>query len=193
VPHWVERSEMHDERISGKRAKKYPILAMSNHPRWRIHAQCDDISWTREIPTCKVKGMDGYMYEPAWINTSTAKEKGIKSGDIVKIFNERGTVLCGAYVTERLMPGVVYVDHGSRCDWIIPGRLDRGGAINLISPDGIISKNCGGQATSGYLVDVERVSMAQMDRWKQQYPDAFEREYDPASGLRFNAWVEVGT
>jgi hypothetical protein len=29
-----------------------------------------------------------------------------------------------------------------------------------------------------------------MEAWRRQYPEAFEREYDPASGLRFNAWVE---
>jgi hypothetical protein len=34
--------------------------------------------------------------------------------------------------------------------------------------------------------------MAQMEERKKQYPEAFEREYDPASGLRFNAWVETG-
>ena len=28
--------------------------------------------------------------------------------------NERGTVLGGAYVTERIMPGVVYIDHGAK-------------------------------------------------------------------------------
>ena len=84
------------------------------------------------------------------------------------------------------------MDHGARVDWIIPGKLDRGGAINLISPDRTISKNCAGMATSGYLVEVEKVSMAQMEEWKKQYPEAFEREYDPASGLRFNAWVEGG-
>jgi len=31
-----------------------------------------------------------------------------------------------------------------------------------------------------------------MEEWKKQYPAAFAREYDPASGLRFNAWVEGG-
>ena len=56
-------------------------------------------------------------------------------------------------------------------------------------PIGISSKNAAGMATSGYLVEVERVSMAQMEEWRKQYPEAFEREYDPASGLRFNAWV----
>ena len=192
IPKWIERGETHDERLSGKRAKKYPLLMMSNHGRWRHHAQGDDISWTREAPTCKVKGADGYMYEPLWINPKTAAERGIKHGDIVKAYNERGAVLGGAYVTERLMPGVVYMDHGARCDWIIPTKLDRGGAINLITPDGVISKNCPGQATSGFLVEVEKVTMAQMEKWKQGYPEAFAREYDPGAGLRFNAWVEGG-
>jgi len=192
VPHWIEKSETHDERLSSERVKKYPLLLMSNHPRWRLHAQCDDISWTREPPTSKVKGIDGYMYEPLWLNPKDAEKRGIQSGDIVKIYNQRGTVLGGAYVTERLMSGVAYIDHGARVDWIIPGELDRGGAINLIAPGNVISKNCAGQATTGYLVEVEKLSMAQMEEWKKQYPEAFEREYDPASGLRFNAWVEGG-
>ena len=166
---------------------------MSNHPRWRVHAQHDDITWTREIPTCKVVGWDGYKYEPLWLHPSTAGERGIKDGDIVRAYNERGSVLCGAKVWERMMPGVSYVDHGARVDWIIAGKLDRGGAINLISPQGTVSKNCPGMASSGYLVEVEKVSMAQMEEWKKQYPEAFAREYDPASGLRFNAWVEGGT
>lgn len=190
VPHWVEKSETHDERLSSVRAKQYPLLLMSNHGRWRVHAQCDDISWTREAPTCKVKGSDGYMYEPLWIHPSAAKSRGIENGDIVKVFNEKGIVLGGAYVTERLMPGVAYIDHGARVDYIIPGKVDRGGAINLISPSGIISKNCCGQATSSYLVEVEKVSMSQMEEWRKLNPEAFNREYDPASGLRFNAWVE---
>jgi len=37
---------------------------------------------------------------------------------------------------------------------------------------------------------VEKVSMDQMEEWKKQYPEAFEREYDPASGQRFDAWIE---
>jgi trimethylamine-N-oxide reductase (cytochrome c) len=54
VPHWVEKSDFHDERISSIRAKKYPLLVVSNHPRWRVHAQMDDINWFHEIPTGKV-------------------------------------------------------------------------------------------------------------------------------------------
>ena len=193
IPKWIEKSEMHDERLSSKRAKKYPLLVISNHGRWRVHAQCDDISWTRETPTCKVKGPDGYMYEPVWIHPLDAERRGIKNGDTVKVFNERGIILGGALVWERIIPGAVSIDHGARVDSIIPGKLDRGGAIDLITPEGTVSKNCVGEATSGFLVEVEKVIMTEMEQWRWQYPEAFEREYDPASGLRFNGWVEGGT
>ena len=46
--------------FGSERAKKYPLLVVSNHPRWRVHAQLDDITWFHEIPTCKVRGPDGY-------------------------------------------------------------------------------------------------------------------------------------
>jgi trimethylamine-N-oxide reductase (cytochrome c) len=191
IPKWIEKGPTHDERLSSLRARKYSLLLMSNHGRWRVHSQNDDITWMREIPTCKVRGYDGYMYEPCWLNPKTAAERGINHGDIVKVFNERGDVLAGAYVTERIMPGVAYVDHGARLD-LITDKIDRGGAINLIAPEEGVSKYCWGQATSGYLVEVEKVTAAQMEKWKQQYPEAFTREYDQASGLRFNAWVEGG-
>jgi len=191
IPRWIEKSETHDERLSSARARLFPLLMMSNHGRWRVHSQCDDISWSREVLTCKVKGWDAYMYEPVWIHPSDAEKRHIITGDIVKVFNERGIVLGGAIVWERIRPGVISMDHGARCDWIIPEKLDRGGAINLISPGSIVSKNCGGQATSGYLVEVEKVTMSQMEEWKQQYPESFQKEYDSASGLCFNSWIET--
>jgi molybdopterin guanine dinucleotide-containing S/N-oxide reductase-like protein len=192
IPKWIEKGKSHDERLSSQRAKKYPLLIVSNHSRWRVHAQCDDISWTREAPTCKVKGWDGYMYEAVWIHPSDAEKRGIKNGDIVKVYNERGAVLGGAIVGERIMPGATYMDHGARVDSIIPGKLDRGGAINTIAPQGLTSKHCAGQATSGFLVEVAKVTMEEMEGWRRKYPEAFAKEYDPASGLRFNAWIEGG-
>jgi trimethylamine-N-oxide reductase (cytochrome c) len=162
VPHWVERGEYHDERLSSERTTKYPLLCMSNHPRHRVHAQLDDVSWFHEIPTCKVRGADGYLYEPVWISPIDAEKRGIKDGELVKIFNERGAVLAGAFVTERIMPGVAYIDHGARYDPIVPGELDRGGAINTITPHNITSKNAAGMATSGFLVEVERVNLDEL-------------------------------
>jgi trimethylamine-N-oxide reductase (cytochrome c) len=187
VPHWIEKGESHDERLSSERAAKYPLLMMSNHGRWRVHAQCDDISWTREAPTCKVKGSDGYNYEPLWLNPADASARGIESGDVVRVYNERGAVLGGAYVTERMMPGVVYMDHGARYDPVVPGELDRGGAINTITPHNTTSKNATGMVVSSFLVEVER---ADLEELRKKYPEAFKRPYHADAGLRFNAWVK---
>ena len=189
VPHWIEKSESHDERLSSERAKKYPLLCMSNHGRWRMHAQCDDIVWNREVETMKIRAKDGYQYEPMWINPAEAEKRGIKHHDIVKIYNERGIVLCAAYVTERLMPQVVYVDHGARLDPIIPGWLDRGGCINCITPTSMTSKNATGMAVSGFLVQVEKVTDEEMEQWKRDYPEAFARKIDYAAGVCLEGWM----
>ncbi|GAH90102.1 unnamed protein product, partial [marine sediment metagenome] len=153
VPRWIPYGESHQESLLHPKARKYPLLIVSNHPRWRVHSQHDDMTWLREIPTCKVKGPDGYYYEPIWINPLDAVKRGIESGDVVKVYNDRGAVLGGVYVTQRIMPGVIYMDHGARYDPIVPGELDRGGAINTISPRKTTSKNATGMATSGYLVE----------------------------------------
>ena len=180
VPKWVERGPSHDERLSGDRAKTFPFLCLSNHPRWRVHSQHDDMQWLREIETCKIIGPDGYAYQTAWIHPSDADAHGIKHHDIFKIFNERGGVLAGAYVSERIMPGVIYIDHGARYDPIVPGELDRGGAINTITPRNTTSKNATGMVSGGFLVDVEPVDL---DQLRQQHPEAFARPYHPGSGL----------
>ena len=189
VPKWIEKSESHDERLSSERAKQYPLLCMSNHGRWRMHAQCDDIVWNREVETMKIRAEDGYQYEPVWMHTSEAEKRGIRHGDIVKVFNERGTVLCGAYVTERLTPHTCYVDHGSRLDPIIPGVLDRGGCINSITPTSMTSKRATGMAVSGFLVDVKKVTGEEMEQWKRDYPEAFARRIDPAAGVCLDGWL----
>ena len=103
------------------------------------------------------------------------------------MYNERGTVLGGAYVTERIIPGAAYQDHGARVDPIVPGRIDRGGSNNLIAPTATTSKNCAGMATSGFLVEVEKADLAAL---RAKYPEAFARKYEPATGLLFNAWVK---
>ena len=178
----------HDETLWGERCKDYPLLMVANPARWRVHVQGDDIKWFREIETCKVKGKDGYLYEPGWINPVDAAARGIADGDIVKVFNDRGTILTAARISERVIPGAYMVAKGSRVDPIAP-HLDRGGAANLISPETQVSKNCRGFAVSGYLVEAAKVTDAEMEQWKTDYPDAFARDYDPAIGINYASWV----
>jgi len=191
VPKWVAESPEHKDRLSSERAEQYPFLIVSNHPRWRVHAQHDDITWLREIENCKVVGPDGYRYEPVWINPKDAIKLGVVDGDIVQVFNERGSVLGGVLVTERIIPGVVYQDHGARIDSITTGigSLDRGGANNLIAPTAVTSKNAPGEVTSGYLVGVEKVDVFAL---AAEYPKEFNRLYDPESGLIAAARIVEG-
>jgi molybdopterin guanine dinucleotide-containing S/N-oxide reductase-like protein len=189
VPHWIPQGETHQESRDHYRANIYPLLMTTPHPRWRVHANMDELDWIREIPSCKIRGMDGYQYEPVWIHPIDAAKRGIKQNDIVKVFNERGMVLAGAYVNERIMPGNVLMDHGSRYDPLELGKFDRGGAINTITPFNIVSKNAAGMVVNGFLVDVQPVDL---DELKKKYPEAFSQPYDQAAGLKFERVLTKG-
>ncbi len=181
-----------DVEYGAEKCKTYPFLMQSQHPRWRTHVQCDDIPWLREIPTCKVKGYDGYMYEPLWIHPADAESKGIKNGDIVKIWNDHGIELGGAYITERVRPGALFMDHGARIDYITD-KINRGGTLNELIPSNKKHKYLPHlQIATGFLVDIEKLDPAEMQEWRDQYPEAFGRAYDPSCGLKFDAWVEGG-
>lgn len=194
VAHWIESGDGHDDRKGSERAKQFPFLVVSNHPRWRVHAEFNDATWLREIETCKVLGPDGYAYEPLWLNPLDAAALGLKNGDVAKVFNERGAVLGGVRVTERIMQGVVYMDHGANADEIVPGTggLDRGGCINLICPTATSSSNATGEVTSGYLVGVEGVDVFEL---AEKYPDAFTRDgnYTWENGMSVNDFIAETT
>jgi trimethylamine-N-oxide reductase (cytochrome c) len=202
-PNWEvnDTGWMHDESLDvengAERCKEYPFPLVTNHPHWRVHVQCDDIPWFREIELCKVKGPDGYMYEPVWINPLDAAAKGIKHGDIVKMYNERGVTLGGAYVSQRIIPGAVYQDHGAKEDilssWPDP-FINRGGTNNPISPVPGVSRNCWGMASQSFLVNVEKVSGDEYEQWRRDYPEKFEsaENWDPYRGYAFSDWVVEG-
>jgi len=185
VPGWIEKGVSHDERLGGERSGLYPFLVISNHPRWRVHSQHDDMQWLREIETCKITGPDGYAYQTAWINPGDAERLDIRHGEVMEVYNERGSVLTGAYVTERIMPGVISIDHGARYDPIVPGVLDRGGAINTITPRNTTSKNATGMVSGGFLAGVKR---ADTEALRREHPEVFAAPYDRASGL---AWERI--
>jgi anaerobic selenocysteine-containing dehydrogenase len=189
VPKWIPAGETHQETLGTDRARKYPLLMVSNHPRWSVHAQHEDITWLREIETCKVTGPDGYQYQPLWINPRDAAPRGIRNGDVVTVYNERGAVLAGAYLTERIVPGAVSMDHGAKYDPIVPDALDRGGNINAIVPGHTTSKKAVGMVVSGFLAQVEK---ADLESLRTIYPDAFSRPFHAGAGPDLEAWLQTG-
>jgi trimethylamine-N-oxide reductase (cytochrome c) len=140
--------------------KKYPLQLITPHPRYSFHTQHDaNSSWLGEIPGHRVL-KDGYYWHPVRINTADAFARKIKSGDIVKLYNDRGAVLCIAEVTERMRTGVAHSYYGSgKYDPLEPGKpgsIDRGGCVSLLTPSRMMSKNVPGMAPNSCLVEIEQ-------------------------------------
>lgn len=84
-------------------AQKYPLTIISQHPSFRTHSQFYNLPWVQEIEgPAKV-----------FINQKDAEDRGIKDGDKVAIFNNRGrleNIL--VKVSIRVQAGVVELSSG---------------------------------------------------------------------------------
>jgi anaerobic selenocysteine-containing dehydrogenase len=101
---------------------------------------------------------DGHQYWPIQIHPTDASARGIKDGDIVKVYNDRATLLLVAWVTEKIRPGTVHSRMAAKYDPVEPGNphsIDRGGAVNLLMSARFLSTNVPGQVAQG-LVEVEK-------------------------------------
>ena len=83
------------------------------------------------------------------INDEDAKSYGIKDGDTVEIYNDRGRILCGAVVSKDIMKGVISVEEGA---WYDPENIHdknpvcNAGHINILTSS--IPTSTMAQATS---------------------------------------------
>jgi anaerobic dimethyl sulfoxide reductase subunit A len=123
-------------------AKKYPLSLITPHAKTRALSQFDNIPWLRELGIQK-----------AWINTEDAAARDIRQNDLVRVFNDRGSVLIRAKVTGRIVRGSVSIPSGS---WFKPDRkgMDRGACANTLTSDHISPVGAFTYNTS--LVEVER-------------------------------------
>jgi anaerobic dimethyl sulfoxide reductase subunit A len=69
-----------------------------------------------------------------FINPIDAKARGLESGHLARVFNDRGEMRIKVRVTNRVMPGVVAIPQGA---WWDPGAdgVDRGGSINVLTSE----------------------------------------------------------
>ena len=91
--------------------KKYPLVYHTVRQRWRLHSQWHGTPWLRELdaePLVKIHPKD-------------AEERGINTGDVVEVFNDRGHVVLKAVLTEELRPGMVSVPKGWQIHQFIDG------------------------------------------------------------------------
>ncbi len=119
IPKWIEPWES----LNSEKTKEYPFHLVSPHPRWRTHSIFNNCAWLRET----------YEQE-CTLNAGDAKKLGIRTGDTVELWNERGKVVVPAYVTERCMPGVLVLHEGSWLD-LDENGVDRSGNPDFLTLD----------------------------------------------------------
>jgi anaerobic dimethyl sulfoxide reductase subunit A len=124
-------------------ADKYPLTICTPHSIASTHSRYFTNPWMQEVYPVEV-----------FINPIDAAARGIRDGDTVIVFNDRGSTQRSAKVSERIMAGVLALPQGP---WFDPGPdgLDRGGAHNVLSNDEI--DNLGGSGTyNSVLVEIKK-------------------------------------
>jgi len=120
----------------------YPLQLLTPHPKNRVHSELYKVEWNREVEPHR-----------AWIHTTDAACRGIQTGDEIYVYNDRGRVAIEAWVTERIIPGVVSIFEGA---WYAPDEngIDRGGCANTLTRD--VFSGGGASALNTSLVQVEK-------------------------------------
>lgn len=145
-PVWMEPAEW----LGGEAARRFPLHLISCQPASKLHSQYDNGATSRSH---KVAGR-----EALWLHPQDAASRGIADGDVVRLFNDRGSCLAGAVVTDGVRPGVVRLPTGA---WYDPegGGVDapcRHGNPNVLTLDKGTSRLAQGPSAHTCLVDVVR-------------------------------------
>jgi biotin/methionine sulfoxide reductase len=148
---WLED----DEWLGSPRVQRFPLALVANNPATRLHSQLDAGAYSQ---SSKVAGR-----EPARLNPADADARGISTGDVIRLWNDRGACLAGAVVTDAVRPGVVQLSTGA---WFDPDDPSAElatcvhGNPNVLTHDvgtSKLSQGCSGQHA---LVEVERLEGA---------------------------------
>lgn len=157
-PMWFEKIERSH---GGPGSQKYPLHLQSVHPDFRLHSQLCESETLRQQYTVAGK-------EPVFINPQDASARGIRNGDVVRVFNARGQVLAGAVVSDRYAPGVARIHEGA---WYDPDKGGEPGALCKYGNPNVLTIDIGtsqlAQLFSRELDDEQltQIASAQMAEW----------------------------
>ncbi|MEW2016603.1 molybdopterin-dependent oxidoreductase [Rhodococcus sp. NPDC076796] len=146
-PMWFEPQEW----LGGPRAEQFPLHLIANQPRTRLHSQLDHGAVSRNS---KIQGR-----EPIRMHSSAVAARGVSDGDVVRVFNDRGSCLAGVVVDDAMLESVVQLSTGAWYDPedpADPGSMCKHGSVNVLTADegsSALSRGCTGQHV---LVEIER-------------------------------------
>ena len=137
-----------DEWLGSPAARRFRLQLVANQPRSRLHSQLDVGAYSQSL---KIAGR-----EPVRLHPADAAARGLRDGDLVRIFNDRGACLAGLAVDEAVRPGVAQLSTGA---WYDPDPANPGfcrhGNPNVLTadrPSSTLSQGCTGQLA---LVEIE--------------------------------------
>ncbi len=116
-----EKIRVHPRSSASK--KQFPLQAIGHHTLARVHSTHANNDWLGEAFPQRI-----------FINPIDAAERGIRDGDLVRVWNERGELVIPARVTPRILPGVVDIPQGA---WWSPNEsgVDFGGCVNVLTSE----------------------------------------------------------
>jgi anaerobic selenocysteine-containing dehydrogenase len=123
IPTWIPSPETDS---------RWPLELVSPKSRARTHSTHDN-----QPVLARADRQD------VWIHPDDASRRGIADGATVRVFNDRGSTVVPAHVTDRITPGVVSIKEGA---WFTPAR--RAGHARLPErPDGADRSSPAGATT----------------------------------------------
>ncbi len=145
-PVWLAPTEW----LGAELTKTYSLHLISGQPETRLHSQYDAGAFS---VSKKIQGR-----EPVLIHPADASRRGITHGDVVRIYNDRGSCLAGAVVTDDVREHVVFLWTGAWYDpdFDQPDHRDNHGNPNVLTHDRRTSKLSQGPAAHSVLVELER-------------------------------------
>jgi biotin/methionine sulfoxide reductase len=144
---WFEPIEW----LGSKTAERYPLHMLSDQPADKLHSQLDHSPHARST---KIKGR-----QPVTMHPEDAAARGIKDGDLLRVYNDRGACLAAARLSDRIRRGVVRLSTGAWFDPADSGSnqpLEKHGNPNALTLDIGASKLSQGCIAQTCLVEIER-------------------------------------
>lgn len=149
---------------TGALVSRYPLQMISTHSRYSFHTHNDGKNgFLNSIREHRLR-VNGYAYWLINLNPQDAEKRGISHHSLVRVFNDRGAVICAADLTPSIRAGVVKGHESSAEIDLLEtplGTVDRGGCLNLLTPDRRMMKGTDGMGSNSCLVEVEPWDEAQ--------------------------------
>ena len=157
IPSWEGR------RTAGI-ADRYPLQLIATHSRYSFHTHVDGkksaVNDIEDHRAC----IDGHYYYLLRMNDLDARERHIGQRDLVKIWNDRGAVICAADVSPMVARGVAKSYESSAEYQVVEvdgERVEIGGCLNTLTSSRPQSRGTSSMAPNSCMVQVERWRGAQ--------------------------------